>query len=68
MPHHSLIRDPAVECETRFDRPYDEQHPGHVVHPNGSLIGSLDRQFLGDAARLVFELYEVERRVEAVVG
>ncbi len=61
MAHHDWKNDPARECELRTDRPYDERSPGHVVHPNGSLIGSLDRQFLGGAARLVVEMYDAER-------
>lgn len=51
MTHHQVLRDPAFEAEYRTDRSYDETQPGHVVHPNGSLVGSLDRGFLGAAAR-----------------
>lgn len=37
--------------EIRFDRPYDEQSPGTLIHPNGSLVCSLSRPFSGAALR-----------------
>lgn len=43
--------------ELRFDRPYDEQSPSTLIHPNGSLLCSQDRPFLNVAARLIVESY-----------
>lgn len=43
--------------EHRADRVYDEQDPSGLVMPNGSLVCSFDRAFLGAAARTVLELY-----------
>ncbi len=59
--HHDMLRDPAREVEVRFDKPYDEQTPSHIVHWNGSLIASWDRPFLAAATRAVLEHYEQER-------
>ncbi len=53
MTAHQMLRDPAIDCELRPDREYDEYSAGHVVHPNGSLVGSLSREFLGAATRAV---------------
>lgn len=59
MAHHSLIRDPAVEAERRLDR--HPQTPSHLVMPNGSLVASLDPDFLGGAGCLVLAMFDRER-------
>jgi hypothetical protein len=43
--------------EHRSDRSYDEQDPGGLKMPNGSLVCSFDREFLGAAAREVWALH-----------
>lgn len=45
--------------EHRSERGYDEADSGHLVHPNGSLIASFDRSFLGAAGREVLALHGV---------
>ena len=48
--------------EHRLDRSYDEEDPGQVVHPNGSLVASFDRPFLAAACAEVLRLtWEAQR-------
>ena len=47
--------------EHRADRPYDERDPGGLKMPNGPLVCSFDRAFLGAAAREVIALHLAER-------
>ena len=47
--------------EHRANRSHDDEDAGHVVHPNGSLIGSYSPAFLGAAARAVLAMWD-ERR------
>lgn len=56
MRHHDFARDPARECEHRPWVEYDSINAGHVIHPNGSLVASLDRGFLGAATRAALEI------------
>lgn len=52
-------RGPAPEVEHRGDRPaYDERDASHLRHPNGSLVASFDRTFLGAATRHVLAIYD----------
>lgn len=48
--------------EHRPERSYDETDPGHVVMPNGSLVGSYDRAFLAAATREALALRSEVRR------
>lgn len=43
--------------EHRTERPHDDVDAGHVLHPNGTLIGSYSPAFLGAATREVLELH-----------
>jgi hypothetical protein len=47
----------ALEIEHRGERVYDERDSGHVIMPNGSIVSSLDRRFLGAAAREALTRY-----------
>lgn len=59
MRRHDVLRDPAREIEHRPDRPYDEKSAGIVVHPNGSLVASMDRGVQASTCRAVLELLGV---------
>lgn len=49
-----------ADVEHRGDRVYDEADAGHLVHPNGSLVGSYDRAFLAAAGREVLALHRAQ--------
>lgn len=44
--------------EHRGDRPHDDEDAGHVLHPNGSLVGSYSPAFLGAATAEVLTMWE----------
>lgn len=55
------VGDPLnADVEARPDRPYDDEYPGHLVMPNGSLAASGDRAFLAAAGREVLALHIAE--------
>lgn len=41
-------------AERRYDRPYDEQSPATIFHPNGSKVCSFHRGFVGAALAALF--------------
>lgn len=47
--------------EYRSDRAYDEQTPGHWILPNGSVVASFHRGFLGAAGREALRLWDEVR-------
>lgn len=47
----------VMRREHRGDRPYDEQNPSTLRHPNGSFVASFDRPFLAAATRCLLGLY-----------
>lgn len=51
-----------VEAEVRSDRGvYDEETPSHLFLPNGTIVASFHRGFLGAAARYVLDLWRAEQ-------
>lgn len=55
-----MKRDAIVTAlEYRSDKPYDEQSVGHLIMPNGSVVGSIDRQFMNAADRYVLDAWDV---------
>lgn len=51
--------------EHRYNRPYDEQTPSTLIHPNGTLACSYDRPLLNAMAREVLAAYDAERETKA---
>jgi hypothetical protein len=49
-----------ADVEHRPSRPYDEQDAGHLLMPNGSLVGSYDRAFLAAAGCEVLALHRAQ--------
>jgi hypothetical protein len=51
----------ARVLEHRPEREYSDVDPGHVMHPNHTLVDSEHRGFLGAAGRAVIALHEAQR-------
>ena len=47
----------VLACEHRGERAYDEQDASHLMLPNGTIVASFDRPFLGAATREVLALH-----------
>lgn len=52
-------------AERRFDRPYDEQSPATLLHPNGSAVCSSDRAFVGAALAVMYAAWRKQMGLAA---